>query len=145
MKIIIDADGCPVVREAESCAKDNGLSCIAVCDICHMLKLEYASVITVDKGRDSADLKIAALAEKGDIVVTQDYGLAAMCLARGAEALDQDGLIYNGDNIDALLLSRHTAAKIRRSGGRLKGKPKRTAEQDRVFTEKLNEMIKNLL
>ena len=145
MKIIIDADGCPVVKKTEACAHRHGLSCIAVCDICHILNLDYAEIITVDKGRDSADLKIASLAEKGDIAVTQDYGLAAMCLAKGAYALNQDGMVYTGDNIDALLLSRHTAAKIRRSGGRLKGQPKRTSEQDRAFTDALEDMIKNLL
>lgn len=145
MKIIIDADGCPVVRETESAAQRHGLSCTAVCDICHMLNLEYAVVITVDKGRDSADLKITSLAAKGDIVVTQDYGLAAMCLAKGAIPLNQDGMVYDSDNIDALLLSRHTAAKIRRSGGRLKGQPKRTKEQDAAFTAALEKLIKNHL
>ena len=146
MKIIIDADGCPVVREAESSARKHALGCTAVCDICHMLSLEYAEVITVDKGRDSADLKIASIAVKGDIVVTQDYGLAAMCLAKGASALNQDGMVYDGENIDALLLSRHTAAKIRRSGGKLKGQPKRTKEQDKNFIISLKKLItKNLL
>lgn len=145
MKIIIDADGCPVVKSAESAAQKNGLACVAVCDICHVMNCLYAEVITVDKGRDSADLKITAIAAKGDIVVTQDYGLAAMCLARGARCINQDGMEYDENNIDALLLSRHTAAKIRRSGGKLKGQPKRTAEQDRKFADTLESMIKKLL
>ena len=107
-----------------------------------MLTLDHAEAVIVDKGRDSADLKIAAIAEKGDIVITQDYGLAAMCLAKGAYALNQDGMCYTVDNIDALLLSRHTAAKIRRSGGRLRGQPKRTAEQDKAFLYTLEKMLK---
>lgn len=142
MKIIIDADGCPVVRLTEGLAEKYGLKCIAVSDICHELKCVYAETVRVDKGRDSADLKIASLAEKGDIIVTQDYGLAAMCLAKGAAALNQDGMVYSGDNIDSLLMARHTAAKIRRGGGRLKGQAKRTAERDKAFEQALENMIK---
>jgi uncharacterized protein YaiI (UPF0178 family) len=69
----------------------------------------------------------------GDVVVTQDYGLAAMCLARGAAVLNQDGMEYTSDNIDALLSARHTAKRIRNAGGRLKGPRSRTAEQNKTF------------
>lgn len=141
MKIIIDADGCPVVGETERIAEKHGIKCIAVSDFCHELKCVYAERVTVDRGRDSADLKIASLAEKGDIAVTQDYGLAALCLAKGAAALDQDGMIYSADNIDALLMSRHTAARIRRSGGRLRGQAKRTSDRDKAFEQALEKML----
>ena len=77
----------------------------------------------------------------GDIAITQDYGLAAMCLARGARVLRQDGLEYTQENIDALLLARHTAKKIRRSGGRLHGNKKRSRQEDRDFEQALTAMI----
>jgi len=73
--------------------------------------------------------------------LTQDYGLAAMCLARKAVPVSQDGMVYTADNIDALLLARHTAKKIRMSGGRLKGSPKRTPEQNAAFERKLKELL----
>lgn len=141
IKILIDADGCPVVKKVIVISQMNDVKCIIVCDSCHIFKTDYAEVITVDKGADSADFKIANLAEQGDIVVTQDYGLAAMCLAKKAEVVNQDGMIYTDDNIDALLLSRHTAKKIRKGGGRLKGPPPRTAAQDRKFAEIFAEMV----
>ncbi len=79
------------------------------------------------------DFALVNLAEAGDLVITQDYGLAAMCLARGAAVLNQDGMEYTSDNIDALLSARHTAKRIRNAGGRLKGPRSRTAEQNKTF------------
>ena len=105
------------------------------------MQREGAQTLYVEKGSDSADLRIANLAGKGDIVLTQDYGLAALALARGAKALNQNGLIFTADNIDALLLSRHTAARIRRGGGRLKGPPKRTPDMDDAFLGALTRLL----
>jgi hypothetical protein len=76
-----------------------------------------------------------------DIVITQDYGLAAMCMAKSAIPISQNGMIYNNDNIDALLLQRHTAKKIRMAGGRTKGNTKRTKEQNFIFENKLRELV----
>lgn len=97
--------------------------------------------MTFSKGADSVDFALVNLIKPGDIVVTQDYGLAAMCLARKATTINQDGMEYTTDNIDALLLARHTAKKIRNAGGRLKGPKARTAEQDRTFESKLQRLI----
>jgi uncharacterized protein YaiI (UPF0178 family) len=87
------------------------------------------------------DFALVNLLRPGDLVVTQDYGLAAMCLSRGARVLHQNGMEYTADNIGALLLARHTAARIRRGGGRLKGQPKRTVGQDDAFRAALNEIL----
>ncbi len=142
VKVLIDADGCPVVKKVMEISQKYGIKCVIVCDCCHVYDTEYAEVITVEKGADSADFKIANIASGGDIVITQDYGLAAMCLARNAEAVNQDGMIYTNENIDALLLSRHTAKKIRRGGGRLKGPPPRTAAQNEKFAEVFEEIVR---
>lgn len=141
MRILIDADGCPVVDITVRTAKKFWLECIIICDSSHIFSSDYAQVITVDKGADSADLWLINLAQRGDIAVTQDYGLAAMCLAKKVLALNQNGLVYDDSNIDGLLLSRHTAKKIRRSGGRLKGPPKRTSQQDKDFEAALVKLI----
>lgn len=93
------------------------------------------------KGADNVDFALINLVRPGDMAVTQDYGLAAMCLARSALVLNQDGMEYTADNIDALLLSRHTAKKIRSAGGRLKGPAKRTAVQDEAFSEALIQLL----
>lgn len=97
--------------------------------------------MTVSKGADSVDFRIVNLLERGDIVVTQDYGLAAMCLARGASALNQNGLIYTPDNIDVLLNSRYETKKIRMAGGRIKGPQKRRPEQNEEFEKAIEKMI----
>ena len=137
MKLLIDADGCPVVDICIRLAKKYAVECFILCDTSHVFEREGATTITVSKGADSVDFALVNLVQPGDLVVTQDYGLAAMCLASRALVLSQDGMEYTASNIDALLLARHTAKKIRSAGGRLKGPPKRTPAQDKAFTEKL--------
>ncbi|MBR6569767.1 MAG: YaiI/YqxD family protein [Clostridia bacterium] len=141
MQLWIDADACPVVNLAISVAARHGIPVTLVCDDAHFMQREGARTITVSQGADSADLVLVNLLKPGDAVVTQDYGLAALCLARGAYPLDQNGRIYTNDNIDSLLGMRHVAAKVRRGGGRLKGPPKRTKEQDQWFEQALNELL----
>ena len=91
MNILIDADGCPVVGITVRTAGNYGLKCTIICDTAHSIHREGAETITVDKGADSADFRLVNLVRTGDIVVTQDYGLAAMCLSRGAAVIDQNG------------------------------------------------------
>jgi len=141
MRIVIDADGCPVVRIAVDCALRHNAGAVIVCDSAHYFDIDGAETITVTKGADSADFRIVNMLSPGDIVVTQDYGLAAMALARRARVVNQNGMIYHDGNIDSLLLARHTARKIRNAGGRLKGPPKRTPEQDAAFLDTLTRLL----
>ncbi|MBQ2775824.1 MAG: YaiI/YqxD family protein [Clostridia bacterium] len=143
MKILIDADGCPVVDISIEVAKEYDTECIILCDTAHFFERSGASTITVSKGADSVDFKIVNLLQKGDIVVTQDYGLAAMCLAKDAFAINQNGLIFDTHNIDSLLNSRYNAKKVRAAGGRIKGPSKRRPEQDKDFRESLCKLCKN--
>ncbi len=140
-RVLIDADGCPVVDEAVAVAGRFGAPCLILCDTSHHFEKPGAQTLVFSKGADSVDFALVNLVQPGDIVVTQDYGLAAMCLARGARPIRQDGMKYTSDNIDGLLLARHTAQKIRRGGGRLKGPKKRTAEQDAAFVEALSALL----
>lgn len=140
-RILIDADGCPVVDETIRIAKRFGLECLILCDTSHRIEREGAQTMVFSKGADSVDFALVNLVRAGDVVVTQDYGLAAMCLARSARVLHQDGIEYTADNIDALLLSRHTAKKIRNAGGRLKGPVRRVAAQDRAFSQALVQLL----
>lgn len=143
MKIWIDADGCPVVRLTIKIAKQFDIDCVTVCDTSHVFN-DVGEVIVVSKGADSADYKIANMISEGDIAVTQDYGLAAMCLARGAYVINQNGMVFNDYNIDALLGSRAEAAKYRRAGGRTKGPKKRLSENDIEFEKALIQLIKDV-
>lgn len=143
MKLVIDADGCPVVAIAVKIASEYGVRCVLVCDTAHTFSNVLAEIITVSQGADSADFRIVNLLEEGDIVVTQDYGLAAMCLAKNATAINQNGLIYSEKNMDELLLSRHIHKKVRRAGGRLKGPKKRTKQQDEAFEKALTALFWN--
>lgn len=141
MRILIDADGCPVVKESVRIAKEHGLECVIVADTAHRFESDYAKVICVDQGADSADLKIVNLCEKGDVVITQDHGLAAMCLGKNAFVLDQNGMEINAFNIDSLLQSRYESKKLRNAGVRLKGPAKRKNQQTKDFIAALEQLI----
>lgn len=141
MKLLIDADGCPVVDLTVRLAREFGVKCLILCDTAHVFQKEGAETLTVSKGADSVDFALVNRLAPGDVVITQDYGLAAMCLAKRAKVLHQDGMRYSPDNIDALLLARHTARKIRQAGGRLRGSAKRKPEQDRAFEEALERLL----
>lgn len=141
MRIFIDADGCPVVDIAVRTALKYGIECTIICDTAHSINREGAVTIIVDKGTDSADFRLVNLVSAGDIAITQDYGLAAMCLSKRAVVLNQDGKQYTEDNISGLLEFRAVSAKIRRSGGRTKGMPKRTSQQNTDFEQSLIKII----
>ena len=141
MRIFIDADGCPVVDIAVRTALKYGIECTIICDTAHSINREGAVTIIVDKGADSADFRLVNLVSAGDIAITQDYGLAAMCLSKRAVVLNQDGKQYTEDNISGLLEFRAVSAKIRRSGGRTKGMPKRTSQQNTEFEQSLIKII----
>ena len=141
MTVFIDADGCPVVDITVRLSKRAGVECVIICDTSHVFEKDGAKTITVSKGNDSADFVLVNMIQRGDVVVTQDYGLAAMCLARGAVPVSQDGTGYTDDNISGLLMQRHTAKKIRMSGGRLKGPSKRTVEQDASFERTFEKLL----
>lgn len=145
MKLLIDADGCPVVDIAVGIAKKHRLECLILCDTSHVFEKEGASTLVFSKGADSVDFALVNIASSGDIVITQDYGLAAMCLSKQALVLNQDGKEYTVENIDGLLSFRHTAKKIRNAGGRLKGPSKRTPAQDEAFKAALNHILSGKL
>lgn len=145
VKIFVDADGCPVVNETIKIAKQFKLTCTLICDTAHEMHREGAETIIVSKGADAVDFVLVNKVEKNDIVVTQDYGLAAMVLAKQGHPIDQNGRRYTNENIDQLLYARHTAQKVRMAGGRLKGPKKRSKESNELFILKLRDLCNSLL
>ena len=141
MKVLIDADGCPVVDEATEICKQRGVACLILCDTAHEIYRDGAQTLVFDKGADSVDYALINRVSPGDIIITQDYGLASMCLARSARVLHQDGWEYTPENIDGLLQMRHISRKHRAAGGRVKGPKRRTQEQNDAFTDKFSRML----
>lgn len=137
MKILVDADACPVKDLIVSIAKKFNMNVIMFIDTSHIYQDDYSEVVTVDKGRDSVDFALANRVSKNDIVVTQDYGVAAMALSKNAFAVNQNGLIFNKDNIDKLLFERYLSQKVRRTGGKTSNPKKRTPQNDKDFEKSL--------
>ena len=137
----IDADGCPVVKNTLKIAEKFNIPCVIICDTAHRIEHENVETIVVEKGADSVDFRLVNLIQKGDIAITQDYGLAAMCLSKQATVLNQDGREYTNENISGLLEFRAVSKKIRQSGGRLKVMPKRTGNQDKTFEKALENIL----
>ena len=143
MQIFVDADACPVVAIVEKVAKMYAVPVTLLCDTNHVLSSSYSKVIVVGAGADAVDYKLISICHKGDMVVSQDYGVAAMALGKGAYAIHQSGKWYTNENIDQMLMERHLNKKTRRASQKnhLKGPKKRTAEDDEHFRESFEKMI----
>ena len=146
-RILVDADACPVVRQVEKIACRHGLPVVLLCDEHHVMRSEYAQVRYVSSGADAVDIALMNLCCKGDIVVTQDYGVAAMALGRGAFAIHHSGKRYTNANIDMMLMERHLAKKARRASGKhhLRGPSKFTEEDRRQFASAFEMLITEVL
>ena len=146
MTIYIDADACPVTRIAEDVARKHGIPVMLLCDTYHVLTSDYSTVKVIGAGADAVDFALINLCRRGDIVITQDYGVAALALGKGARAIHQSGKWFTDDNIDGLLMDRHLAKKARRSGKlHLKGPARRTEEDDKRFAESFERLIQEAL
>ena len=146
MRVFVDADACPVVGIVEKVAKKHNAPVTLLCDTNYVLSSDYSEVIVVGAGADAVDYKLISICHKGDIVVSQDYGVAAMALGKGAYAIHQSGKWYTNENIDQMLMERHLNKKARRASRKnhLKGPRKRTSEDDERFRESFKKMIQVL-
>ena len=141
VQILVDADSCPVKQVIVSLAKQWSIPVIMLFDTAHEYSDGYSEVIIVDKQANSVDLTLMLLLNRGDVVVTQDYGLAAMALGKGAKVINQNGLIFTDENIDKLLMDRHIGQEVRRRGGKTKGPAKRTKEDDARFKAEFERLL----
>ena len=141
MRILVDADACPVKEIIVRIARRYSIEVIMFVNTCHVINDGYSTVVTVDQHSDSVDYAIANSIKPGDIIVTQDHGLAALAMSPKNFVISQNGFIYDNSNIDSLISFRHESAKVRRSGGRTPNPKKRTAEEDEKFEKTLLEVI----
>ena len=143
MQIFVDADACPVVSIVEAVAKKYRVAVTLLCDTNHVLYSDYSEVVVVGAGTDAVDYKLISICHKGDIVVSQDYGVAAMALGKGAYAIHQSGKWYTNENIDQMLMERHLNKKARRSSQKnhIKGPRKRTDVADERFFQSMEKMV----
>lgn len=141
MKIIIDGDACPGISIIEKVAKKNEVPVRIYCDINHFIQSDYSEVKIVDSGFQSVDMYVINETKKGDIVVSQDYGVAAICLSKKAKVINPKGYVYTEENIDRLLEERHMSQKIRRGGGKTSNPKKRTEDDDIRLEKNLIRLI----
>lgn len=141
-KIIVDADASPFKKEITEMAMKYKKELYFVFSTSHISTYpEYVKTIMVDNQKEAADIAVANLSSKNDIIITQDYGLAAMVLAKKARVLLNRGQVLNQENIDQFLDIRHINAKNRKKRVRVKGPRKITDNDKKVFLEQLNIMI----
>ncbi len=147
MRILIDADACPVVRITERVAKKYNIPVVLLCDTNHVLSSDYSEIKIIGAGADAVDIALANLCKAGDMAVTQDYGVAAMVLAKGGYAIHQSGRVFTNENIDGLLMERHIAKKARMASSKnhLKGPKKRTSEDNKRYETSLESLIKSII
>lgn len=146
MRILVDADACPVVELVEKISKEEHIEVILLCDTNHVLSSDYSEIKVIGAGADAVDFALISYCSRGDIVVTQDYGVAAMALGKGAYAIHQSGKWYTDQNIDQMLMERHMAKAARRASRKnhLKGPRKRTPEDDERFEDSFRKLIQKV-
>ena len=147
VKILVDADACPVVKNVEEIAESYKIPVVLLCDTNHILTSNYSEVKVIGAGADAVDFALMNQCQKGDLVVTQDYGVAAMALGKGAYAIHQSGKWYTNENIDRMLMERHLAKKARLGKGKhhLKGPGKRKEKDNQIFEESFVNLIRKIL
>lgn len=142
MRIIVDADATPSLKEIENISKNNNIECHMFCDYNHSLNMEYANIHYISEGAQSVDIAISNFLNKNDILITQDYGLAVIALSKGAYSINPNGIIYTENNIDNLLEQRYLNILNRKKKIKTKNIKKRTKEVNDKFLENLQELIK---
>ena len=132
--VYIDADACPVTRETIAISRTHGVRVVIACNetqnVSRYTNRSGVESLQVGVGRDAADFAIVERLEPGDVVVTQDLGLAAMALGRSAAAISPRGRVHTSATIDMELAVRHAEQRHRRAGGRTRG-PSAMEEDDR--------------
>lgn len=147
MHILVDADACPVIAHIERLAKQKNIPVTLLSDTNHMLHSDYSEIIIIGAGADAVDFELINRCQAGDLVVTQDYGVAAMALGKSVRAIHPSGREYTDDNIGGLLMDRHLAQKARRSSGKYhsKGPKKRTVTDDIEFCASLGRLLDEMV
>jgi len=145
-RIFVDADACPVLRKAEEVAKKYSVPVTLLCDTNHILQSKYSEVRVIGSGADAVGFALVNLCQVGDVVIIQDYGVAAMALGKWAYAMHQNGWQYTNENIEWLLMERHLAQKAHRASGKhhLKGPRKRSEEDNLQFKDRLERLLASL-
>lgn len=142
MRLIIDGDACPDKQEIKTIAIKYNIEMNVFIDYAHVLEDDYYQVINCEVGSDSVDMAIVKAVQTNDIVITQDYGLASLVLARGANVLHTTGQVIDNDNIDGFLFSRYVGAKMRKASQRTKGPSKRTSDVKKMFLKQLEDLLR---
>lgn len=141
MKVLVDADACPVKEIIVKISCRYKIPVVMYIDTSHILEDGYSEIVTVDKGINSVDIALINRACPGDVIVTQDFGVAAMALGKKCFALNQNGLIYDKDNMDRLLFERHISQKVRKSGGKTSNPRKRTIQDNEKFEKAFEKVL----
>jgi len=144
-KIIVDADASPFKNEIIDLSMKYNIELFFVFSTSHISNYpDYVKKIMVDNVKEAADLAVVNLAKENDIIITQDYGLAAMVLAKKSRVLLNRGQVADQKNIDQLLAFRHISAKNRKNRVKVKGPAKITENDKKKFLNQLEQMIKEI-
>lgn len=165
--LFIDADACPVTKEALACARRARIPVVIAGNSTQNLERHirrddprepseargadadhdgfWVETLSMGTGSDSADFAIMECLEPGDVVVTQDIGLASMVLGRGCAAIGVRGRVYDKATIDIQLFIRHEEKKVRRAGGRTKGPDAFCPDDRERFVRNLTSLLQSIV
>lgn len=144
MKIIVDGDACPSKDIIKSLAKKYEIEVHIFVDSSHYFEDDFFTIHLVSKGKDAVDIALINYMENGDLIITQDYGVAAIAICKTNFVVNPIGFRYTNKNIDELLFKRHITSKSRRSGKGVTKIKKRSKENDENFYMILEKLLKQI-
>lgn len=148
MRFVIDGDGSPVKEEVIRLGKKFQLPVLIITSVDHYTMKEYpdfVQFIYVDKGADRADYQIVKEIKPGDLLITQDYGLASLVLPKKARVFHHSSKEYLAETIDQLLMQRYIGGQMRKAGKRTKGPKPFTASDRQLFYEIMTDIVEEEL
>jgi uncharacterized protein len=131
IRILVDADACPVKPEIYRVAERHGTKVVVVSNsVMAIPRAPWIERVIVGDAQDAADDWIADHAARGDIVVTADIPLAARGVKAGADVIGPTGRVFSEASIGMTLASRNLMDDLR-SAGQITGGPKPFTPRDR--------------
>jgi uncharacterized protein YaiI (UPF0178 family) len=145
IRILVDADACPVKQEIYRVAERHGLRVFVVANSPIQVPRDpMVERVTVGAGPDAADDWIAERADATAIVVTNDIPLASRCVKAGAKVIAANGTPFTESSIGMALAMRNLMADLRETG-QMGGGPPAFAPRDRsAFLAALDQTIRRL-
>jgi uncharacterized protein YaiI (UPF0178 family) len=144
VEIWVDADACPqIIKQILFRAAERAqvVTTLVANTALRVPPSPFIRSVRVAKGFDVADHRIVQEVQSGDLVITADIPLAALVVARGAQALDPRGELYTDGNVQERLAVRNLMQDLRAGGDLIAGPAPFSPSDRQRFANHLDQFL----